>query len=69
MLLRVLTLSVEILAPLAVIKLVEKVEMFAVDTDIAKLLIEPPMLLIYDVVNELMFPCKEAVLNVDKLDM
>ena len=67
--LRVLIVAVEILAPLAVIKLVENVLIFAVDTDIAKVLIDPPRLLIYDVVSVLMFPTCEAVLKVERLEM
>ena len=39
---KLLIVAVEILAPFAVIKLVENVEMFAVDTDIAKVLRDPP---------------------------
>jgi len=56
-------------------KLVEKVEIFAVDTDIAKVLREPPKpppiprLLMFWTVNVLIFPSNEAVLNVDRLEM
>ena len=66
---KVLTVADEILASLAFIKFVEKVEMFAVDTDIAKVEREPPRLFMFWTVSVLIFPCKEAVLNVERLEI
>jgi hypothetical protein len=69
----VLTVADEILASLAFILFVVKLLMFAVDTDMAKLLIEPvpaaPRLLMYCTDNVLMFPDNDAVLKVDKVEI
>jgi hypothetical protein len=67
--LRVLIVADEMLSNLEVVNDVANVLIFAVDTDRANVLIDPPRLLIYDVVNELMFPTCEAVLKVERLEM